>query len=192
MQVVLLSVSLDELSILTAIACGSLLVTVAMLSARVGMRSSIRSLADHVTRGLPGMVNELLLFLSAGIIATGLSSLVGTGVLDLPDMTFTALTAFAILGGMLGLACVGVHPLIIVSGATPILLSLDPSPNLLAVVYLLAWSMGTSASPLSGTHLVFQGRYGVPSWRAAVWNWPYVAIMYLFSLPFLLLVAEIA
>ncbi len=186
--VVSLSLLLSEISILTAIASAALLVTATMLMVRSGPESAMKALSSHVINGLPGMVNELLLFLSAGIIAAGLAGLISTGLLVLPAMNFNSFVAFAILGGVLALACLGVHPLIIVSGGTPILLALDPSPNLLAVVYLLAWSLGTSASPLSGTHLVFQGRYGVPSWQAAVWNWPYVAVMYAFSLPFLLAV----
>jgi hypothetical protein len=28
---------------------------------------------------------------------------------------------------------------------------------------------------------VFQGRYGIPSWKAAVANWPYVLVMYVIS-----------
>ncbi len=183
--VIALVLAIDGISILTAIAAASLLVTVVMLLKRQSPHSAWATIKGHITTGLPGMVNELLLFLSAGIIATGLAGLISTGALVLPAADFDALAAFLILGGMLVFACLGVHPLIIVSGGTPILLALDPAPNLLAVVYLFAWSLGTSASPLSGTHLVFQGRYGIPSWLAAVRNWPYVAVMYAFSLPYL-------
>ena len=92
---------------------------------------------------------------------------------------------------MILLAVLGVHPVVTVSGATPLVLSMSPDPNLLACVYLLAWSLGTCASPLSGTHLVFQGRYGVSNWRAAASNWPFVAVLYVAAVPFLAFVIEL-
>jgi len=56
------------------------------------------------------------------------------------------------------------------------------------VTYLFAWNLGTCSSPLSGTHLVFQGRYGIPSWKAAVWNWPYAIVMWLIAVGWLQIV----
>ena len=70
------------------------------------------------------------------------------------------------------------------------ILTLDPDPNLLAITYLLGWNLGTCCSPLSGTHLVFQGRYDIPSWKAAMWNWPYALIMYGFAVIWLQLLEE--
>ena len=79
---------------------------------------------------------------------------------------------------MILLAVAGLHPVVTISAATPLVMTLSPAPDLLAVCYLLAWGLGTCASPLSGTHLVFQGRYGIPSWQGALRNWPYVLVMY--------------
>ena len=49
----------------------------------------------------------------------------------------------------------------------------------MSVVSAFASASSTCASPLSGTNLVFQGRYGLPSWKIAVWNWPYAIAMLL-------------
>ena len=57
------------------------------------------------------------------------------------------------------------------------ILGLDPNPELLAATFLFGWHLGTCASPLSGTNLVFQGRYDIPSWKMALWNWPYALTM---------------
>jgi len=170
-----------HLSILIVIALGALLITVATLFIRAGLRGGFRQLREHVETGLPRTVNELVLFLVAGVLASGIASILQTGILVSPLSDFDISSAIAILGGMIIFAAAGVHPVILISGFTPLILALDPDPNLLAITYLFAWSLGTSASPLSGTHLVFQGRYAIPSWKAAMWNWPYVCVMYLFS-----------
>lgn len=177
------------LSILEVIASSALLITVVVLFKREGVQGSVQQLRDHVVNRLPRVVNELVLFLAAGVLASGIAAVIQTGVLWTPITSFDATTAVQLLALMVVFAAVGVHPIILISGFTPLLLTLDPEPNLLALTYLFAWSLGTCASPLSGTHLVFQGRYGIPSWKGAMWNWPYVAIMYLFSAVWLLLVA---
>jgi len=138
-----------------------------------------------VTEHVPAMVNELSLFLVAGVLAAGLASVLSSDIGWVPSQGFGLIQASSLLGFMVLLAVVGVHPVVTVSGATPLVMSLNPDPNLLAVVYLLAWSLGTCASPLSGTHLVFQGRYGVSNWRAAAGNWPFVAVLYIAATPFL-------
>ena len=136
------------------------------------------------------MINELQLFLAAGVLAAGLATLIGGNFIPVVN-GFTASSAALLLGAMIILAVAGVHPVVMVTGATPLIMSLNPAPDLLAVCYLLAWGLGTCASPLSGTHLVFQGRYGIPSWRAAAWNLPYVAFMYALAVVLLHLVANV-
>ncbi|MEM7257553.1 MAG: hypothetical protein AAF404_09210 [Pseudomonadota bacterium] len=174
-------------SILTSISLASLLLTITVLVTRVGMQG-FKVVKQHIDNQLPRMINELLLFLVAGVLAQGLASIVSTGQLSVPAFQFGVIEAVLLLTVMIVISAVGVHPVVVVAGVTPLLLTMDPAPNLLAIVYLLAWSLGTCASPLSGTHLVFQGRYGIPSWRGALWNWPYVGVMLLLAFPFLALV----
>ncbi|OED37952.1 hypothetical protein AB833_22015 [Chromatiales bacterium (ex Bugula neritina AB1)] len=175
--VLLLSEIFPHWSVLSRISVAALVLTVVVLLMRVGSSKTLANLVRHVTGQLPGMVNELVLFLAAGVLAAGISSVVGAGLISVPLLSFHYLQASGLVIGMVLLSMVGIHPLVSVSGITPLLLTFDPDPNLLAVSYLLAWSLGTCASPLSGTHLVFQGRYGIPSWRGALWNWPYVTVM---------------
>jgi hypothetical protein len=84
-------------------------------------------------------------------------------------------------------AAAGIHPVIQISVITPLLLPIDPDPELLAMTYLFAWALGNAASPLSGTHLMLQGRYNIPAWRLAVQNWPYVIPMYFVAIGLLAL-----
>jgi len=176
-------------SVLTRISLSALILSIVVLLWRE-RGGGVKSLARFVVEGLPTMVNELQLFLAAGVLAAGLATIINDGFLPvLPD--FTAATAAILLGAMILLAVLGVHPVVLVTGTTPLILSLNPQPDLLAVCYLLAWGLGTCASPLSGTHLVFQGRYGIPSWKGALWNWPYVAFMYLLAVLLLYVVASV-
>ena len=189
--VMLLSWLAPSWSVLTHISIAALAVSIIGLKIWRSWSELIQELTRHVTNHVPGMINELSLFLVAGILATGLASFLASDIGLIPRSEFALSQAIVLLGVMVLLAVAGVHPVVTISGATPILLSFDPNPNLLAIVYLLAWSLGTCASPLSGTHLVFQGRYGISNWRAAVGNWNYVAVMYIAALPFLFCVNAI-
>jgi len=185
--ILLLTVLAPEWSVLTHISLSALILTIVVLFWRE-QGGCAKTLSHFVVKGLPTMINELQLFLAAGVLAAGLATLIGGSFLPV-STGFTASSAALLLGALILLAVAGVHPVVTVTGATPLIMSLNPAPDLLAVCYLLAWALGTCASPLSGTHLVFQGRYGIPSWKGALWNWPYVAFMYCLAVVLLHLVA---
>ncbi|MCZ6723386.1 MAG: hypothetical protein O6938_05645 [Gammaproteobacteria bacterium] len=181
---------LPETPVLMVIASSALLVTTLTLVIR--NRASVTSqLGGYVVNGLPRMVNELTLFLAAGVLAAGMSAIIENGVPVTQFTHFDATTSIQLLGFMLLCAVIGIHPVILISSLTPLILTLDPNPNLLAVTYLFAWNLGTCSSPLSGTNLVFQGRYDIPSWKAAIWSWPYVIVMYLIAAIWLQLIADL-
>jgi hypothetical protein len=175
--VALMSQLLTETSILVLIAISALLVTASVLVVRHGIAGSVTRLQAYVVNGLPRIVNELCLFLAAGVLAGGISALIQHGVFENSFNHFDAVTAAQILAIMLLCAFCGIHPIIMISGFAPMLMTLNPDPNLLAVTFLFAWHLGTCSNPLSGTNLVFQGRYGIPSWKIAFWNWPYAIVM---------------
>jgi len=189
--VLFLSWSAPSWSVLTHISLGALTVSIFGLKVQKRWSEIPQVLFRQVTEHLPGMINELSLFLVAGVLAAGLASFLASDIGSIPYQEFGLREALLLLGFMISLAVIGLHPVVTVSGATPLILNLNPDPNLLAVVYLLAWSLGTCSSPLSGTHLVFQGRYGISSWRAASNNWPFVALLYLASIPFLFIVSRL-
>ncbi len=164
--------------ILVVISLSALSITTIVLLFRTSLPESVRQLGHYVIDGLPRIVNELTLFLAAGLIAAGMSSLIQQGIVPNPFTSFDASSAAILLGIMLLLAVMGIHPVILISSLSPLLLTLEPDPNLLAITYLIAWNLGTCSSPLSGTNLVFQGRYDIPSWKIATWNWPYALVMY--------------
>jgi hypothetical protein len=189
--VVLMSQLMPTTPILVLIAISALFVTLSVLIMRYGMAASIGRLQAYIVTGLPRIVNELCLFLAAGVLAAGISALILHGVFDNPFNEFDAITAAEVLALMLLCAFIGVHPIIMISSFTPMILTLNPDPNLLAATFLFAWHLGTCSNPLSGTNLVFQGRYGIPAWKLAFWNWPYAIVMLIVGAAWLQVVADI-
>ena len=164
--------------ILTVISLSAILLTFTVLMYRQGLSATINRMMEYIRVDLPKMVSELQLFISAGILATGLQTLVQLGTLSAPVDEFTGTTACLLLAVFLVIAAVGLHPVILIVSVTPIMLAINPDPVLLGLTFLFGWSLGTCISPLSGTNLVMQGRFGIVAWRGAMQNWPYIAVLY--------------
>ena len=177
---------LPHASILTIIALSALVISSIGLSFSKGVRGAGNQLQHHIQKGLPEMVNELVLFLAAGILAIGLQTLVSATQMSLPfGEGFNATYATMLLAGMVLLSSLGVHAIITIAVATPLITPINPNPQLLALTFVFSWSLGACANPLSGLNLIFQGRYGIPSIKLAMLNWPYVAVMFLVATIFL-------
>ncbi len=160
-------------SILAIITLSAPLLTVAILLAREGRRAG-RPIKAHIEQGLASTVNELALFLAAGVLAAGLTSLTRQFGDWLPFNQFGPTQAGLILMVMVGAAALGVHPVISIAACGVWLAPLHPEPNLLAITLLMAWAIGVPANPLSGLHLMMQGRYGIDGYAFLRWNGAYV------------------
>ena len=160
-------------SILAIIALSAPLLTVGILVTQQ-RRGAWPPLRDHIRHGLAGTVNELALFLAAGVLAAGLISLMGQFGDWLPFERFGPSQASLLLLVMVGVAAFGVHPVISIAACGVWLAPLHPEPNLLAMTLLMAWAIGVPANPLSGLHLMMQGRYGIDGYAFLRWNAAYV------------------
>ncbi len=172
---------LPAVSILSVIAAMALAMTTLVLTARQGLRRASTALGDHISRRLADMGGELCLFLAAGVLAVGVGSFVTTTNTLLPFTEMNATNASLTLCLLVALAVAGIHPIIVVSILAAMLVPISPDPDLTAAMFLMTWSIGNAASPLSGTHLILQGRYGIPSWRFSRWNVVYVPTMLLIA-----------
>ena len=177
---------LPHASILAVIALSALAVSFLGLCLSRGIAGAVSQLRQQILKELPKMVNEIVLFLAAGILTVGLQTLVAATHMSLPfENGFDAVAATILLAGMILLSLLGVHPIISIAVATPLLAPITPDSQLLALTFVFSWSLGACANPLSGLNLIFQGRYGIPSIKLAMLNWPYVAMMYLIASVFL-------
>lgn len=167
-----------ELSIVSIITF--LLPLVALLTnLPAGLQWSLQRFTRHALERLPTMRGEISLFLAAGVLTLGLSTLVSAATHDSwslfaqfgafqASVSFLAIT----LSGLLGL-----HPIIGVSVLASMLSLEGDEQTLFAFVALTAWSMGASVGPLSGINLSLQGRYGISGYRLMKDNLIYVGVM---------------
>tara|TARA_B100000767_G_C19759199_1_gene534361 strand:+ start:959 stop:2224 length:1266 start_codon:yes stop_codon:yes gene_type:complete len=121
----------------------------------------IGQLHAHITNRLANMHNEIMLFLAAGVFAIGLGELFKVMPPWLPFSHYGPLEACLTLGFCLIAARLGVHVIMIMAVIAPLLLTLEPNPNLLAMTFLSAWGLGSSINPVSGTLLAMQGNYNI-------------------------------
>lgn len=171
----------DSMGLLPLIALSAMTVVTVYLFVSQGISSSVATLQEHITQDLPRSFNELTLLLAVGVLASGLVAWVNLGQLDWSPPLFTGGTAIIVLAFMLLIAVAGIHPVVSIAVASSLLIPVNPQPELLATTLLLGWSLGTLACPLSGLHLIMQGRYGIPSWQGASRQWGYVLIMFALS-----------
>jgi len=169
--VLLLHTWQPTLSVLGLISVLAPAVTVITLAAR--QRPVRADIAQHLQEGLPAMRSELALFLSAGVMAAGVGSATLALDIALPFATFGGLEAAILLGGLVGVAVMGVHPVIGISLAAALVAPLDPDPSLLASTFLAAWGIGVAVSPFSALNLSMQGGFGIRASDILRWNMPF-------------------
>lgn len=138
-------------------------------------------LHQHVINRLAHMHNEITLFLAAGVFSIGLGELFKVAPPWLPFSHYTVLEASLTLGGCLVAARLGVHVIMIMAVIAPLLLTLNPDPNLLAMTFLSAWGLGSSINPVSGTLLAMQGNYNIKGSKIAQANLPPIAFLYVIN-----------
>ncbi|MGQ4880210.1 hypothetical protein ACOJCM_16720 [Billgrantia sp. LNSP4103-1] len=140
-----------------------------------GPRWTLRRVRQHTLTRLPAMRGEIALFLSAGLLTLGLSTLVGaaTGSEWTLFARFGPAQAVASFLAIVASAVAGLHPII---GVSVLASTLDLTGNeqtLFAFTGLASWAVGTSVGPLSGINLSLQGRYGVSGYRMMQHNLGY-------------------
>ncbi|MCZ0928411.1 hypothetical protein [Vreelandella janggokensis] len=175
-----LTPSLTIVSIITF-----LLPAVAVLSnLREGPRFTLRRVRQHTLTRLPAMRGEVSLFLAAGLLTLGLSTLVSAAA----GSDWTLFADFGTPQAMISFAAIslsalaGLHPIIGVSVLASTLNLEGGEQTLFAFVALSSWAVGTSVGPLSGINLSLQGRYGVSGYRMMTNNLLYAAVLSLLSL----------
>ncbi len=168
---------LPDLGILTLISACALVLPLMVLLYR-HRYAGVRQYHQHIAQSVAGMYGELLLFLAAGVLMAGISSLVHFSGVSLALQHFGAPEAAALVGLSALAAIVGIHPLITVSSLAGMLQPVVTDPNLLGLSILMSWSLGVILSPCSGTHLAMQGRYGISGLRFFGWNWRFCLLLF--------------
>lgn len=160
--------------------------TVTLVYLAVANRGGAAQLGTHLRQGLPSMVNELLLFLAAGLMAAGVDSTLSSLHGWLPFTHFGGPQAALTLLFMYLVALAGVHPVIGIAVIGTLLAPLAPNPDLLAITFLCSWAISVGTSPFSGMNLALQGRYRIAPLNFLRWNGRYSLVMLCASMAALL------
>lgn len=176
--VFVLHLMLPSIKVLLLIALSALSVSLLVLLARKGAVAAALDFEQHLRTKLPNMKSELLLFLIAGVLGAGVASALDGLSIAVPITQFDGVAALIILFFTLILALVGVHPVISIAVIGHWLADIQPDQTLLAIMFLMSWAIGASASPVSGVSLALQGRYDVSGWSISSWNLGYTIKMY--------------
>jgi hypothetical protein len=170
------------ISILTLISLFALSITFAKLTLNK-QKSCLSFLPkDFIPYHLPRISGELALFMAAGVLAVGISALLDAHEYTIPLSQLHANEASLLLLGIVILALCGIHPIISISAAGSILVPITEDLNLLGITFLMGWSLGVTASPLSAIHLTMQSRYGLSARRLLLSNLPYVGLMLMINI----------
>jgi len=162
-----------------------LICIVAPLGSFLFMRNRPRgaSLKEFVQHRILSVNSQFVLFLAAGVFSTGLKSIIVVypHFFSLEGMQFTPLLFTAVLGVMLVVGFMGVHPLVSIAIASPLLLPLNPDHSQLAFMFLCSWAVCTGSSPLSGVGLALVSRYHASPRQIIESNYHYVIMMWVIA-----------
>ena len=166
-----------DVSVLVLVSALSVLVTATVIAARESLSQAIATVRNFSYRRLPDMYGELILFSVPGLWLPE-SGLVTVTQPALTVVGFTPGIAISLLAILLFLAVVGVHAIVSIVAASAIITPLNPEPAMLALIFLVSWSVGATGGPISGLNLAMQNRYGVTMRQCFTWNLRYTLAMF--------------
>jgi hypothetical protein len=166
-----------QISILTII---SLLAPIGALIFMQG-RPRREQLLSYINLKQANVSSQFALFLAAGVFSTGISTLISCypELMQLHVTSFSPLLFISTSAAMIGLALVGIHPVVTVAIASPFLIPLGANPNQLAFLFLAVWGIATASSPLSGVGLAMISRYQATPKQIFKLQWNYMILMWL-------------
>lgn len=148
-------------------------VTFIELCVRAGLRTAGRMMSEVANRGLASSVNEVTLFLAAGVMTVGAGMLMSAIDFRLELPPFGPLLAWGMMLTIVLLSLVGVHPIIGISLAVSLLQPFEGDPTLLAAAITWAWAISSPVGPLSGNTIFLSQRYGLSPGTLVRQNLPY-------------------
>lgn len=157
-----------------------LICILAPIAAILLMRTQSRqkSLSHFVNHKLPQIGSQFALFLGAGVFSSGISAIILSypQFFNLDAFTFSPLLFSLTLAAMIIAGVIGIHPVVSVAIASPMLLPLNPDPTQLGFLFLSAWAIAAGSSGLTGLGLLMTSRYQIPT-RTIINNSRHYAVL---------------
>lgn len=141
------------------------------------------TLRTFINTKLSTMGSQFALFLSAGIFSTGIKAVIQVypDLFTLGSASFTPWMFSILLGAMILMGILGVHPIVSISIVSPLLLPLSPDPSRMGFLFLSSWAISTACSPLSGIGLALVSRYHAGAGEIIRSNWHYAVTMWIIT-----------
>lgn len=167
-----------EVPILVVISTAAIsLISVFLLAKR--NQETTQQFRQHALNSAALMARQLGLFLGAGMLSIGAQSVFANFSDFLPFTSISGVLLSGLLAGGITLSILGIHPVVTISIIGPFLAPLEGDTNLVAMFYLCMWSLGTLASPFSGTNVIMRSHFGATGGELFRWNIVYVIFMWL-------------
>ena len=146
-------------------------------------RPRIATLRDFIANRISSVSSQFILFLAAGVFSTGIKSIIQVfpTLFSLQGSTFPPPLFAVILGAMIVVGIMGVHPIVSIAIVSPLLLPLNPDQSQLGFLFLSSWAISTGSSPLSGVGLALVSRYHASPRTILQSNWHYALMMWAFA-----------
>lgn len=146
-------------------------------------RPRIATLSDFIGHRIASVTSQFALFLAAGVFSVGIKSIthVYPAFFHLKGSTFTPSLFATVLGCMIIIGILGVHPIISIAIVSPLLLPLNPDPSQLGFLFLTSWAVSTGSSPLSGVGLALVSRYRASPREIVQNNLHYAIVMWVIA-----------
>ena len=143
-------------------------------------RPRLTTLHDFIDNRIVSVSSQFTLFLAAGVFSTGIKSIIQVypAIFSLEGMTFTPLLFAVVLGSLIIIGIMGVHPVVSIAIVSPLLLPLYPDHSQLGFLFLTSWAVSASSTPLSGVGLALVSRYQASPRGIIQSNWHYALMMW--------------
>lgn len=167
----------EDLKVIVLISLYSLVLTLLVLMFKNKVKKALKIFRNHIYEELPKMQMELALFLLAGTFAVLVVSVLPVFNLSSSSFVFDGFAASILLLLFIILSFLGIHPIITIAIIADYLAHVNHT--LLALTFLMAWSVTVSTSPFSGLNLTLQARYDIKALDILKVNIFYCLRMYL-------------
>ena len=155
----------------------SVVLTILVLLLR-NPKETTRTLWQHSASSLR-MSREFALFLGIAVLTVGLQSMLTSFDSIHVFEQFGAMEASLLLLVAIIIGLIAVHPLVSIALASMLLTPLNPDADIMALLFVAMWGIGTMYSPFSGVNTTLRSQFGISGRDILGWNTVYMAVMWL-------------
>lgn len=167
-----------DITILMLVSVTSVSLTILILLIRTP-KTTLNTLWQHSCTSSLRMSREFALFLGIAVLTIGLQHTLASFDNIKIFSQFGAIEASLLLLLAIIVGLLAVHPLVSIAIASILLMPLNPDQNIMALLFVAMWGIGTMYSPFSGINITLRGQFGISGKDIMRWNTVYMVVMWL-------------